>query len=69
MKIMKKYRIMNRITKEWWEGEADSAQEACNKAGWLIGDCWVRQYSSKGCGGWKKPDDAPQLGEMKRRFT
>jgi hypothetical protein len=36
------YRIMNRITKEWWEGEAMSAQEACQKAGWMIGDCWVR---------------------------
>ena len=39
---MKTYRIMNRITKQWWEGEAQSAQEACQKAGWMIGDCWVR---------------------------
>ena len=57
------YRIMNRITRVWWDGEADSAQEACEKAGWLIGDCWVRQYSPKGAGGWKKPADAPELGE------
>lgn len=39
---MKPYRIMNRISKEWWEGEAESAQEACDQAGWFIGDCWVR---------------------------
>jgi hypothetical protein len=48
---------MNRITQGWWEGEADSAQEACEKAGWLIGNCWVRQYSTKGSGGWKTPDE------------
>ena len=58
-KIMNRYRIMNRITKEWWNGEASSAQEACQKAGWPIGDCWVRQHSDKGSGGWKKPDDVP----------
>lgn len=39
---MPEYRILNRITREWWEGKADSAQEACFKAGWLIGDSWVR---------------------------
>lgn len=61
---MKTYRIMNRISREWWEGEAESAQEACQKAGWMIGDCWVRQYSSKA--GWKKPDDAPELGSLER---
>ena len=43
---MNRYRIMNRITKEWWEGEASSAQEACQKAGWMIGDCWVRVRTS-----------------------
>jgi len=51
---MKIYRIRNRITGQWWDGEARSTQEACQKAGWLIGDCWVRQqthgqYST----GWK----------------
>lgn len=54
---MKRYRIMNRITKEWWNGEANSAQEACEKAGWLIGNCWVREFSQKGYGGWKTPDE------------
>jgi len=51
----------------WWEGEAPSAQEACKKAGWMVGDCWVRQYSSRGLGGWKSPKDAPELGRLKRR--
>jgi len=51
----KVYRIMNRITQEWWEGEAPSAQEACEKAGWMIGDCYVR-VKSEGthAHGWKK---------------
>ncbi|MBA7684293.1 hypothetical protein ES703_92684 [subsurface metagenome] len=39
---IKTYRLYNRITKSWWEGQAASAQEACLKAGWLIGDTWVR---------------------------
>jgi hypothetical protein len=34
---------MHRITKQLWEGPADSAQQACSQAGWLIGDCWVRE--------------------------
>lgn len=65
---MKRYRIMNRITHEWWEGEASSAHEACQKTGWMVGDCWVRQYSNKGSGGWKNPDDAPELGKKAGRF-
>ncbi len=40
---MKTYRIQNRITQQWWEGQAASAQEACDQAGWQIGDCWVRE--------------------------
>jgi len=39
---MNRYRIMNNVTEEWWEGEASSAQEACQKAGWLLVHCWVR---------------------------
>ena len=48
-KAMKTYRVMNRSTLQWWEGEASSAQEACQKAGWMIQkagwmieNCWVR---------------------------
>ena len=51
---MTRYRIMNRMTKEWWEGEARGPYEACTRAGWPIGDCWIREYSPKGSGGWKK---------------
>ena len=40
---MPTYRLMNRTTRQWWEGDAESAQEACQKAGWLIGNCWVRE--------------------------
>jgi hypothetical protein len=49
---MKIYRIMNRATKEWREIKASSAQEACEKAGWMVGDCWVREYTQRG--GWKE---------------
>ena len=52
---MKTYRIWNRVTREWWEGEAGSAQEACQKAGWMIGDCWVREKTPRA--GWGKPKD------------
>jgi len=54
---MKRYRVMNKITNKFGEEEAESAQEACEKLGWSIGDCWVREYSPKGSGGWKKPTD------------
>jgi hypothetical protein len=42
---MKRYRIWNRVTQGRWEGEANSAQEACQKAGWIIGNCWVRELT------------------------
>jgi len=54
---MKRYRIRNRITRQWWEGLAESAQEACQKAGWMIGDCWVREYTPRY--GWAKSFDKP----------
>ena len=44
---MKVYKIWNRITKEFWEGEAESAQETCQNAGWLIGDCWIREKTPR----------------------
>jgi len=40
---VKGYYIENRITKEIVKVVANSAQEACQKAGWLIGDCWVNE--------------------------
>lgn len=39
----KTYKVKNRITKEVWNVEAKSAQEACQKVGWLIGDCFVEE--------------------------
>lgn len=55
---MKIYRIMNRITKAWWEGEANSAQEACEKAEWAIGDCYVRVKTyGKYTHGWSNPKE------------
>jgi hypothetical protein len=45
------YQIGNRITGETKHVQAYSAQEACQKLGWLIGNCWVRRakgYNSKG---------------------
>lgn len=36
------YRIINRATGEDIEIGADSAQGACQKLGWLIGDCYVK---------------------------
>ena len=40
---MKTYRITNRITKEIVMVVANSAQEACQQLGWLIGDCYVEE--------------------------
>lgn len=39
---MKVYRLYHRILKEFRDVTAKSAQEACEKVGWLIGDTWVR---------------------------
>ena len=38
-----RYRITNRITKQTYEASALSADEACRKLGWLIGDCFVQE--------------------------
>lgn len=54
---MNKYRILNRTTRNWWEGEAESSEAACQLAGWPLAACWVRVFSPKGSGGWKIPDD------------
>ena len=39
----KVYRVQLRgKNPQWWEGAAASAEDACQKAGWKIEDCWVR---------------------------
>jgi len=42
---MKRYRLFHRVLKEFRDIEAESAQEACQQVGWLIGDVWVREAS------------------------
>jgi len=41
----KEYAVWNRITKELQWVIALSAQEACEKLGWLIGDCQVKEVT------------------------
>jgi len=65
---MTRYRIFNNVTFEYWEGDAESSLDACKESGWAVKNCWVRERSEKGSGGWKKPTDHPELGEMKRRL-
>ena len=36
------YRITNRITKETYQVEAPFSQDARERLGWAIGDCYVR---------------------------
>lgn len=52
---------MNRVTKKWWEGEAFTAQDAVERTGWPNYPVWVREYSPKGCGGWKKPIEKEEV--------
>ncbi len=42
---MKRYRLFHRVLEEFKDVEANSADEACQQAGWLIGDCWVREQT------------------------
>lgn len=37
----KRYRITNRVTNQTYEARAFTADEACRKLGWLIGDCYI----------------------------
>jgi len=39
---MPRYLVQNRVTKETYEVEAPFAQDACEKLGWTIGDCYVK---------------------------
>lgn len=40
---MKLYRLFHRVLRQFKDVEANSAQEACETVGWLIGDTWVRE--------------------------
>jgi len=50
---MKTYRIMNKVTCKWWQGEATCPEEACAKAGWKRGDCLIKEQTNAGGGGWR----------------
>jgi len=39
------YRLFHRQLKQFQDMTAASAQEACQQAGWLIGDVWVRELT------------------------
>jgi len=43
---MKTYRLYHRVLREFRDVKAESAVEACNQVGWLIGDTWVRELTS-----------------------
>ena len=38
---MPRYRVMNRVRKEIYEVEAPYAQMACEKLGWMVGNCFI----------------------------
>ena len=51
---MKRYRLWHRVYKEFCDVTADSAQKACDKVGWLIGDTWVREETrGQYANGWR----------------
>ena len=37
------YRVRNRVSGEQYEVRADYAAVACQRLGWMIGDCWVQR--------------------------
>jgi len=45
----KEYTIVNKVFNQEETIEADSAQEACDKLGWMIGNCWVKVVKVKVC--------------------
>lgn len=44
----KRYLVKNRITGLEGQASAFSADEACRKLGWMIGDCFVKELSNNG---------------------
>jgi hypothetical protein len=50
---MKTYRLYHRVLKQFREITAMSAQEACQRFGWLIVDVWIRiKTQGKYAHGW-----------------
>jgi len=44
----KRYQVTNRVTQQTYQASAFSADEACRKLGWLIGNCHVKILSKGG---------------------
>ncbi len=44
----KRYQVTNRVTKQTYKVSAFSADDACRKLGWVIGDCHVKILSIGG---------------------
>lgn len=38
--VVRRYVVVNRVTKEAVTVLAESFQEACQALGWMVGDCW-----------------------------
>lgn len=38
-----RYQITNRVTNQTYQASAFSADEACRKLGWVIGDCYIKE--------------------------
>jgi hypothetical protein len=51
---MQEYRIRNKSTNKWWDGMAENANDAMDKAGWPAADCEIKERTYGGGGGWKK---------------
>lgn len=60
------YRIFHAVKRAYRELWAEGSLEACAEFEWNPDDCWVREFSNVGSGGWKKPVDHPELGSMSR---
>ncbi len=43
-----RYQVTNRVTNQTYQASAFSADEACRKLGWLVGDCFVKELSTNG---------------------
>jgi hypothetical protein len=65
--MMKQYRIMNNITRDWWEGMADDANQALSKAGWIIKECLVKVRNVHGA--WEKCREFESINKIVAQGT
>jgi hypothetical protein len=60
------YKVRNRVTYETRVVEADNAQAACYKCGWLIRDCHVKGYTTPQAD--NEPLDTHDLAGMNAQY-